>query len=38
MNNLADKQPDLVKELAAQYERWARRCGMVPWRELGAKK
>ena len=34
-NNLADAQPDKVKELAAQWEAWAARAGVRPW-PLGA--
>jgi arylsulfatase len=33
-NDLASKHPDKVKELAREYERWARRCGVVSWQEL----
>jgi arylsulfatase len=35
--DLAAKHPDKVKELAAAYERWAKRCGVVPWAEIAAK-
>lgn len=31
LNNLAGKQPDRVKELAALYQDWAKRCGVLPW-------
>jgi arylsulfatase len=35
--DLASKRPDKVKELAAAYERWAKRCGVVPWAEIADK-
>ncbi len=31
LNNLADKQPEKVKELAALYDAWAKRANVVPW-------
>jgi arylsulfatase A-like enzyme len=37
MNNLAGKQPERVKDLARQYEKWAARVG-VPAPELVAQK
>lgn len=36
--NLAEKQPDVTRELAAEYDRWADRCGVVPWTEIEAKR
>ena len=33
-NNLAEKHPEIVKELSADYDRWAERCGVVPWSEI----
>jgi arylsulfatase A-like enzyme len=36
--NLADRHPDKVKDLTEQYERWARRCGVVEWEKFGAPK
>jgi arylsulfatase A-like enzyme len=40
--NLAAKQPDVVKRMAEQYETWAARSNVVPWKDLpgaqGAKK
>lgn len=30
MNNLAEENPKLVKEMAAKYEKWAERCNVVP--------
>jgi arylsulfatase len=30
LNNLASKCPDKVKEMAALYENWARRCNVLP--------
>ncbi len=29
-HDIADQHPDLVKELSAQYEVWAQRCGVIP--------
>lgn len=37
-NNLAATHPNVVKELAAEYDRWAERCGVVPWSDLVAKR
>jgi arylsulfatase len=37
-NNLAGKHPDKVKELAREYGRWARRCGVVLWETLSPKE
>jgi len=34
MNNLAGKYPDRVKDMAAMYEQWADRCGVVPWKKI----
>lgn len=31
LDNLADKQPERVKELAAKWETWAKRVGVEPW-------
>jgi arylsulfatase len=33
-NNLAERHPEIVKELSANYDRWAARCGVVPWSEI----
>jgi arylsulfatase len=33
-HDLAAKMPDKAKELAARYERWAERVGVVPWDKL----
>jgi len=33
-NNLAARMPDKVKELAAQWQQWADRVGVVPWERL----
>lgn len=30
LNDLAAKHPDRVKDMAAQYEAWAKRCGVIP--------
>ena len=31
LNNLASKNPEKVKELAAAYEKWAEHCNVLPW-------
>jgi arylsulfatase len=31
--NLAAQQPDRVRDLAARYDAWAQRCGVLPWNE-----
>jgi arylsulfatase len=31
MNDMAAGHPHLVRELSADYERWAKRCGVEPW-------
>lgn len=33
-HNLAAEKPELVSELSAAYEQWAKRCGVVPWEQL----
>jgi arylsulfatase len=33
MSDLARKYPERVKELADKYERWAKQCGVLPWKE-----
>ena len=38
MNNLADKHPELVRELAATYNAWAKRSFVRQWSELKKKK
>jgi arylsulfatase len=30
LNDLAAQQPQRVQEMAAQYEAWAARCGVIP--------
>ncbi len=34
LHDLAGDHPEKVKELAALYDAWARRCGVVPWSTL----
>jgi arylsulfatase len=34
LHDLAKKHPDKVKELAAEYRRWAERCHVVEWDSL----
>ncbi|MEN8785759.1 MAG: arylsulfatase [Akkermansiaceae bacterium] len=31
MNNLAEKHPDIVKKMTAQYDQWAKKRGVVPF-------
>ena len=31
LNNLVHDQPGLVKEMAALYQQWAKRCNVVAW-------
>ena len=40
LHDLAGKHPEKVEKLAAMYEAWAQRCGVVPWDKLrrGKKK
>ncbi|MHC4171929.1 MAG: sulfatase-like hydrolase/transferase [Planctomycetota bacterium] len=38
LNNLADKHPELVRELAAMYNAWAKRSFVRLWSELQKKK
>jgi arylsulfatase len=32
--DLAASQPEIVRELSAEYDRWAERCGVVPWSQI----
>ncbi|MFO7697071.1 MAG: arylsulfatase [Anaerolineae bacterium] len=34
MHDLAGAHPEIVSELSALYDRWAARCGVMPWDEL----
>jgi arylsulfatase len=36
--DLAAHRPEVVKELAVEYENWAARCGVVPWSEIAPKR
>lgn len=38
MKDLASEHPEIVKELTAQYKQWAERAGVVPWKQLNARK
>jgi len=38
MLNLASKQPDRVKEMAAKYAAWADRVGVRPWEKVNPEK
>jgi len=34
LNDLHGKHPDKVRELAALYQDWAKRCGVLPWNQV----
>jgi arylsulfatase A-like enzyme len=36
--NLAAERPDVLQRLSAEYDRWAKRCGVAPWDEIEAKR
>jgi len=38
LKNVSAAHPERVKELAAKYDAWAARVGVVPWDELNRKK
>jgi len=38
MQDLAQQHPELVAELAARYDQWAQRCGVLPWAQLQAQR
>jgi arylsulfatase A-like enzyme len=37
-SDLAQAHPQIVLELAAEYDRWAERCGVAPWPQIAAKR
>jgi arylsulfatase len=37
-DNLAAAHPDVVRKLAAEYDAWAKRCGVVPWDEIKQRR
>jgi arylsulfatase len=37
-NDLAARHPDVVRDLSAEYDRWAERCGVVPWTQIEPKR
>jgi arylsulfatase A-like enzyme len=37
MNNLIDGHPEIASRMSAQYDEWARKCGVMPWNEVRAK-
>ena len=37
LENLAASRPETVKQLEAEYEAWASRCGVVPWEQVVAR-
>lgn len=36
--DLAAGKPEVVRELSEEYDRWAQRCGVVPWNQIAAKR
>jgi arylsulfatase len=36
--NLAADHPDIVRDLNAEYDRWAARSGVVAWPEIATKR
>ncbi len=34
LNDLATKQPDMVRQMAALYDAWAKRCDVLPWNKV----
>jgi arylsulfatase len=38
LTNLAAKEPERVKEMAAKWEAWAKRANVLPWDEVNRKK
>jgi arylsulfatase len=37
-NDVAAQHPDVVRELSAEYDRWALRCGVVAWSQIEPKR
>lgn len=37
LNNLAASEPARAAAMSSMYERWASRCGVVPWEKLNSK-
>jgi arylsulfatase len=37
-HNLAADRPEIVKELNADYQRWAERVGVVPWEKIAPSR
>jgi len=38
LNDLADREPEKVKELAEMYRAWAQRCRVMPWGQISSRK
>jgi arylsulfatase len=36
--DLAAERPEVLKDLSAEYDRWAARCGVVAWSEIAPKR
>lgn len=37
-HDLAAEYPEKAKELQAEYDAWAKRCGVVPWKKIEAER
>ena len=37
-HDLAKDHSEIVQDLAAEYDRWANRCGVVPWSKIAPKR
>jgi arylsulfatase len=37
-HDISAEHPDLVKELSAEYEAWAKRVGVIPWETIAARR
>jgi arylsulfatase len=33
-DDVAKQHPDVVRELSAEYDRWADRCGVAAWSQI----
>ncbi len=38
LNDLSGRYPDVVSDLARQYDQWAMRCEVLPWEQIIARK
>jgi arylsulfatase len=37
-DNQAGSHPEIVQELSAEYDAWAKRCGVIPLNEIKARR